>query len=869
MRIDKSVFIRFCLTAMMAFSLAVTGCGNDGQNGQDGQDGQDGDDGMDGEQGPPGPAGPPGGTPPGAGDVVDISNPATEELLNSFGDPLVAEITDVTVSSPPVVDFTLKTEGGADVTGLNPEFVSGTFVKLVAAAAGKRSHWVSYMHEQETGDMPKTCKLGDEEGNLCSVDDDCPVGTCTVDSPAVPDDPGARQADNGGGSLVDNGDGSYTFTYTADPTTSTDPTWEPNLTHRAGLEIRINDTLNPDNPTFDLVPDGGAGSGNKDILSTDTCNNCHGRLGLHGGGTGGRFTVEYCVTCHNDQSRDQGWGESIDMAHMAHSIHGNEVREFQETEFKEFAYWILGRDPHDYTETTYPNTIIDCATCHTMTEETPDGDAWKTSVDSLSCGGCHVAGLTISPSDTTTGLSTYSYTHQIVPAIGVKVDGDCVNCHSPTTAPDPPNSASAEVAHRNVIAEAMENFALQINSVANGLVCDAGSQAGNTCASDADCAPLVCADGDDVGEPCASDDACTNGTCDTTPDGTCDQDVLSIKFTVSNPTDTSTYDITAADGPFADEGARVRFYVAWSTNDYSNHDTPSSFRSLPLAVDVIDGDDNFCNTPPAGFTCTGPDETDGSFTITEEFERPFPDPTGDSWGISMVGRAVVDANRIPIQSQIAYLAVRGICEGTLDEECDFDTDCLGTCEKKTTPRREIADIMLCNDCHGMLSEHGDGYTDNVQVCATCHNADLEGADLKVMIHGIHDANREGRTNVTYPRHRRLTNECNACHLGPTYYPQDTTTEQGFRYATTTEEGVNPPSDDINTTFNAATCGSCHLPLDDGAVEAAHMVQNGSSFLAVQLVNGDIVEPDPAPVETCVTCHGPDKSQDVGVVHPIE
>ena len=51
--------------------------------------------------------------------------------------------------------------------------------------------------------------------------------------------------------------------------------------------------------------------------------------------------------------------------------------------------------------------------------------------------------------------------------------------------------------------------------------------------------------------------------------------------------------------------------------------------------------------------------------------------------------------------------------------------------------------MLCNDCHGMLSLHGDGYTDNVQVCATCHNADLEGADLKVMIHGIHDANREG------------------------------------------------------------------------------------------------------------------------------
>ena len=162
---------------MMAFSVAVTGCGDDGQSGQDGgrRTGRPGEDRKDRKD----PQGPPGGTPPGPGDVVDISDPAIEELLaESLGEPLVAEITDVTVSSPPVVDFTLKTEGGADVTGLDPESVSGTFVKLVAAAAGKRSHWVSYIHGQETGDMPKTCKLGDEAGNLCSVDDDCPVGTC-------------------------------------------------------------------------------------------------------------------------------------------------------------------------------------------------------------------------------------------------------------------------------------------------------------------------------------------------------------------------------------------------------------------------------------------------------------------------------------------------------------------------------------------------------------------------------------------------------------------------------------------------------------------------------------------------------------------
>ena len=91
MRIDKSVFIRFCLTAVMAFSIAVTGCGNDGQNGQDGEDGAPG------VPGPPGPPGPPGDGEPGPGDVVDLSDPVDLALIEAIGKPLVVEITGVTV----------------------------------------------------------------------------------------------------------------------------------------------------------------------------------------------------------------------------------------------------------------------------------------------------------------------------------------------------------------------------------------------------------------------------------------------------------------------------------------------------------------------------------------------------------------------------------------------------------------------------------------------------------------------------------------------------------------------------------------------------------------------------------------------------
>ncbi len=102
--------------------------------------------------------------------------------------------------------------------------------------------------------------------------------------------------------------------------------FEPSLTHRVGLEVRLSgaaEPLGPDNPTQDLVPDGGPGSGNKLIASTVACDTCHERLDLHGGP---RHTVEYCVTCHNPGSVDPDSGNSVDMAYMAHSIHAGDLR---------------------------------------------------------------------------------------------------------------------------------------------------------------------------------------------------------------------------------------------------------------------------------------------------------------------------------------------------------------------------------------------------------------------------------------------------------------------------------------------------------------------------------------------------------------
>jgi OmcA/MtrC family decaheme c-type cytochrome len=850
----------------MAFSIAVTGCGNDGQNGQDGEDGAPG------VPGPPGPPGPPGDGEPGPGDVVDLSDPVDLALIEAIGKPLVVEITGVTVLSPPEITYTVTTDRGAIVSGVGTAegrdqgSVRGMFAKLIPSQAVNnnegaiRSRWVSYLNDPDE-DINPPLHATREEG---TVEED------------LPDNPG-----------------SYTFRYVTDVMDVTTPvavSWEPTLTHRASMEIRFTDrNLNPDNPSYDFVPAGGDVTDTKNIANTDLCNKCHQRSGGMAAHGGARFTVENCVTCHNSSTAGEdepvlgvvgGAWPTVDLANLIHGIHSATITRFDDV--------------------TYPRFIVDCATCHEQSEATPDGDRWMETVDALSCGGCHRDRLVLTAFDASTWLGTYAFRHEINNNQQDVPDGECLNCHNAATA-----GFTADK-HQNLRDPATAQFQYNILSVTD-------TNAGEN--------PV-------------------------------------ITFSITDPTNNDTkYDIYAEDSPWDSAGARLAVTIAWTTEAYYNLDSGSDqlgFRpsaAQPVSVEVAGAN---APTQPDGTLVV--DNGDQTYTVTSPQPVPSGLIGGDSLAVQIEGHPWVDLGGVAVGSppnglvdcdlvpewrceEIPVTGAVASCEiGDRGQEDCIDAEGEGD----GTPRYQVVDINLCNNCHGKLSLHGGNRTDNIDLCVSCHNGnatdiagrnqgsdgecvlgpdDGEACALDVdcgdpglcvptgraictdtsgdnagdpcindidcgvgecvpapespinfprMIHMIHRGNSplifgfggsvHDYSEVAFPG--RLAN-CTGCHLEGTYYP--TRDDRDFRWATTTDTGgdLADPEVDFNITANTAACSSCHT--SDFA--ASHMVNvGGGNFNVVQFNNGVL---DSDEVETCTTCHAPGSSVgDVAVVHGL-
>ncbi|WP_405229138.1 OmcA/MtrC family decaheme c-type cytochrome [Lentisalinibacter sediminis] len=777
------------LTSFLLLGLA--GC--EGDDGAQGPAGPPGADGSDGAAGPPGPEGPPG--PPGPGPIsIGDGEALTAEEIEILGQ-LEATINSVTIASPPVVEFTVVDQNGDPALGLAEGVVWFTFAKLVPAdpdVNGGIAYWQSYVNRIE--------EAGPERFN-----------------PNPPDflDQAVQATADSSGTLEELGDGNYRYTFATDVTAVTDPievAWEPSLTHRVGLEIRLGGPgevpLAPDNPVYDFVPDGGVGSGSKDIAATANCADCHFSFALHGGP---RKTVEYCVTCHNPGTIDQDTGESLDMAYMTHSIHVGEGRVDVAGDPLPYVIYGYGGSVHDYGDVTHPQSLTYCTTCHVESEAAPDGNAWNLGASTQSCGSCHSDGLVVSNYDEVTGIAEYQFDHanSEVPVLGPQNNDQCANCHLEGGV----NFAGpADVIHTRIDGDQQfrqitgENFVFEILDATN-------VGPGET--------PVI---------------------------------TFKVSDAAGNP-----YDIVN-DPEFTDGAASLNLYVSWpGIETYNGTEAGAS------DVGVRDqgaGAVPYAVAHPhrmylAALQRDAVQNTDGSYTVTYFTSLPA-DFTGNAY-IAMGGHPaavdVEDANGDLTTQRAAPESVVFYPEGT-------------------TARDFTVDSAKCNDCHEQIQFHGSNRNGNAEMCVVCHNADLaviaetrggdvigdDGFALGYMIHKIHVADPAyyggGYSDITYPQ--SIAN-CDACHVEGAY---NVARAEARSVSVSVGGGdLTVWTDDAATTPTSAACGTCHT----SAAALGHFATNNGE---VGVPKGDILKFNGLPngQEACAVCHGPGATFDTTLYH---
>ena len=371
-----------------------------------GCEGSDGAAGAAGPAGPSGPPGPPG--PPGSSGGVPVDS----------ADKINIAVNSVTVPAgggAPVVELRLSNDLTQGLFGLPAGDIRFVISQLSPGSAGGSSEWQSYVTRNSAG-------IPNAQAN---------TETATA------------------GTWVDNGDGTYQYTFaqalTAYPA---GPTFDATKTHRIGIEIRGQAPIST-NGIFDFLPSGGAPLFTRNIVDNDTCNACHDIFEFHGGP---RTDITYCVTCHNPSSIDgdtagQPWGGTVDMKRMIHKIHYGENLAN--------GYFIIGfgGSVHDYSDIVFPQDVRNCQTCHQESDpNTPQASNWRLVANRDSCGSCH------DDIDFAAGGHPGGFVFND--------DTQCLDCHGPNATVNNGEARTTE-AHRILTAEASAEFEYNILSVTN------------------------------------------------------------------------------------------------------------------------------------------------------------------------------------------------------------------------------------------------------------------------------------------------------------------------------------------------------------------------------------------------------------------
>jgi OmcA/MtrC family decaheme c-type cytochrome len=359
-----------------------------------------------------------------------INSSASFTVLQNAGFPAV------TVNSPPVVNFTVFSDGAVK-TGLTTANVRFAIAKLVPGINGEPDQWVNYISKNVVGIAP---------AKLASA----PQATTDTATPKQ---------------LVYNPDGYYTYTFTTDITAIAGVAYEPNLTHRVAIQLSYKNAAGEDvkvNPYFDFTLVNGKSvavtdpSKTRKMTDVSSCNGCHEKLALHGGG---RVDTQYCVMCHNPGTVDPESGNVLTLSTMVHKIHAGKLLN-ETTGGEDYTIWGYENKKHSYAEVGFPQDLRNCSVCHSgANPKTPQGDNWKTEASKGACLTCHASKVGSAWEVSHKPIAVSFLKNSTAQATDLK-DGFCAGCHAPGT------SVSPERVHWNQNEENAAKYKMNIESVA-------------------------------------------------------------------------------------------------------------------------------------------------------------------------------------------------------------------------------------------------------------------------------------------------------------------------------------------------------------------------------------------------------------------
>ena len=777
-----------CLLAITVATtaLVLSGCGDDG------------DDGDTGPAGAPGPA------------------------INPTFDAAALDITieGVSVNSAPVVSFRVVDENGLPFVGLTTSDLRFNIAKLTPGINGDPSVWQSYINRSSNGAMGAS-----QERNR----------------PGFPL-----------GELTDRGDGSYNYTFATDlddaaancpaPCTDADGnpldlSYDPNLTHRVVIQLghSVIDGLPPENEIYTFRPSDGATSGifSREIVKTESCNECHNQLRIHGS----RVETKFCVTCHNPGTWDPN-GNTADFKVMIHKIHMGE-------DLPSGGPYEIGGE--DYSTVAYPQDVRNCTKCHDGADaETPEGDNWQTKPNMAACGSCH------DDKDFSIDGSIFGANDPAGHSGGIMTDNsNCTGCHK--------TGVFGSVAEAHFLAEpvAREKFELNILKICG---VDVGTTPGPQCAIGS--APTV-----------------TFSVTDPT-NGDAEYDITAPEIAGSNLSflvawDTRDYNNTDGTG---DRPARAdSISIAGATED-----APAGSRiytTQPAAFTI-----------PAGVSGSGAIGAQGRLAGDFDGDGVYNESgtCTDPVAVPSVGNCLTDEReRIFVKSEVEFFRITDT--EVVPRRPTVDNAKCNQCHDQVSFHggNRSGEYGVCILCH---NPNNTDIAERTGGPAPPDGKVEESIDFKRMIHGIHAGAQTdyggnpaygfrenglvlyGRNNSVHDysgtRFPGILNDCETCHE-PGAYNLDgiwtSPTANGILSSTVATDPLTTDplwvdhADDENISPTAAVCSACH----DSPVAQAHMVvPGGAVFDQTQGVIDGLVE-------TCSICHGPGRSFDVEVVHGLE